>query len=192
MAILEEADIVCSTLSFSGSGLFERMSRPFDVVVIDEAAQAVEPSTLVPMVLGCQQVPACTHDPADHSQLFCLSAQDRMLCNLLFELDCSLQRPKVRGAGFKGEVADNCTLQGLCRSSNLCKDVCVSSLILQVFLVGDPVQLPATVISDRADKHGYSTSLFKRLQTSGFPVQVFFSSRAWPLFEFRVHATCCS
>lgn len=55
MAILEEADIVASTLSFSGSGLFERLSRPFDVVVIDEAAQAVEPSTLVPMVLGCQQ-----------------------------------------------------------------------------------------------------------------------------------------
>ena len=41
-----------------------------------------------------------------------------------------------------------------------------------MFLVGDPVQLPATVISGRADKHGYSTSLFKRLQTSGFPVQV--------------------
>ena len=48
----------------------------------------------------------------------------------------------------------------------------VSGLMPQVFLVGDPVQLPATVISDRADKHGYSTSLFKRLQTSGFPVQV--------------------
>lgn len=39
--------------------------------------------------------------------------------------------------------------------------------------MGDPVQLPATVLSGRADKHGYSTSLFKRLQTSGFPVQVF-------------------
>ena len=38
--------------------------------------------------------------------------------------------------------------------------------------MGDPVQLPATVISGRADKHGYCTSLFKRLQTSGFPVQV--------------------
>ncbi|CAK0762015.1 hypothetical protein CVIRNUC_002915 [Coccomyxa viridis] len=96
LAVLEEADVVCSTLSFAGSGLFERLSRPFDVVVIDEAAQAVEPSTLIPLVLGCQQV----------------------------------------------------------------------------FLVGDPVQLPATVISGRADKHGYSTSLFKRLQTSGFPVQM--------------------
>ena len=32
---------VCSTLSFSGSGIFMRMNRGFDVVVIDEAAQAV-------------------------------------------------------------------------------------------------------------------------------------------------------
>lgn len=32
---------VFSTLSFSGSGLFSRMNRIFDVVVIDEAAQAV-------------------------------------------------------------------------------------------------------------------------------------------------------
>lgn len=32
---------VCSTLSFSGSGAFGRMLRPFDVVIVDEAAQAV-------------------------------------------------------------------------------------------------------------------------------------------------------
>ena len=55
-AVLEEADIVCSTLAFAGSGLLERLARPFDGVVIDEAAQAVEPSTLIPLVLGCQQV----------------------------------------------------------------------------------------------------------------------------------------
>ena len=54
--VLEEADIVCSTLSFSGSGIFSKMSRGFDVVVIDEAAQAVEPSTLVPLVAGVKQV----------------------------------------------------------------------------------------------------------------------------------------
>lgn len=39
MAILEEANIVCTTLGFSGSSLFLRLTRKFDVVVIDEAAQ---------------------------------------------------------------------------------------------------------------------------------------------------------
>nr|CAB3487038.1 unnamed protein product [Digitaria exilis] len=77
-SILDEAAIVFSTLSFSGSSIFSRMNRGFDVVIIDEAAQAV----------------------------------------------------------------------------------------------GDPVQLPATVISSTAQKLGYGTSLFKRFQGAGFPVQM--------------------
>ncbi|EFJ22659.1 hypothetical protein SELMODRAFT_30768, partial [Selaginella moellendorffii] len=96
LAILEEAAIVCSTLSFSGSSVFSRMKRGFDVVVIDEAAQAVEPSTLVPLTHGCKQA----------------------------------------------------------------------------FLVGDPIQLPATVLSTEAVKHGYGTSMFKRFQKAGYPVQM--------------------
>ena len=40
-----------------------------------------------------------------------------------------------------------------------------------MYLVGDPVQLPATVISARAAAASYERSLFKRLQESGFPVQ---------------------
>ena len=56
LEVLEEAHIVCSTLSFAGSGLFGRMRHKFDVVVIDEAAQAVEPATLIPLVAGCKQV----------------------------------------------------------------------------------------------------------------------------------------
>ena len=54
--VLEDAAIVCSTLSFSGSGAFTHMDRPFDVVIIDEAAQAVEPSILIPLTAGCKQV----------------------------------------------------------------------------------------------------------------------------------------
>jgi len=42
---------------------------------------------------------------------------------------------------------------------------------VQVYLVGDPQQLPATVISPRATAHGYNVSLFRRLQANGFPVQ---------------------
>ncbi|KAG8647199.1 probable helicase MAGATAMA 3 isoform X2 [Manihot esculenta] len=95
-AILEEAVIVCSTLSFSGSALFSKLNHGFDVVIIDEAAQAVEPAILVPLANGCKQV----------------------------------------------------------------------------FLVGDPVQLPATVISPVAGKLGYGTSLFERLQRAGYPVNM--------------------
>jgi senataxin len=46
----------CSTLSFAGSGVFARMARPLDAVVVDEAAQAVEPSSLIPLTLGIKQV----------------------------------------------------------------------------------------------------------------------------------------
>ncbi|KAI8556499.1 hypothetical protein RHMOL_Rhmol05G0257700 [Rhododendron molle] len=96
-SILDEAAIVFSTLSFSGSVLFSKINRGFDVVIIDEAAQAVEPATLVPLANGCKQL----------------------------------------------------------------------------FLVGDPVQLPATVISPIAEKFGYGMSLFKRFQRAGYQIRSF-------------------
>ena len=68
--------------------MFSRMTRTFDVVVVDEAAQAVEPSTMVPLCHGCQQL----------------------------------------------------------------------------FLVGDPIQLPATVLSDRAKDHGCGPSTLYQSQ----------------------------
>ncbi|XVF00745.1 hypothetical protein REPUB_Repub04eG0027900 [Reevesia pubescens] len=95
-AVLDEAVIVFSTLSFSGSAMLTKLNSGFDVVIIDEAAQAVEPATLVPLSSGCKQV----------------------------------------------------------------------------FLIGDPVQLPATVISPVAEKFGYGTSLFKRFQRAGYPVKM--------------------
>jgi senataxin len=95
-AILEEAAIVFATLSFSGSALLAKSNRGFDVVIIDEAAQAVEPATLIPLATRCKQV----------------------------------------------------------------------------FLVGDPKQLPATVISTVAQDSGYGTSMFERLQKAGYPVKM--------------------
>lgn len=35
------------------------MAKHFDVVIVDEAAQAVEPSVMVPLVMGCKQVSMC-------------------------------------------------------------------------------------------------------------------------------------
>ena len=53
-----------------------------------------------------------------------------------------------------------------------------------MFLVGDPIQLPATVISKRAVSYGYDVSLFKRLQTAGYPVQVLDT-------QYRMHPDIC-
>jgi len=60
--ILSAADVVCSTNSTAGSELMA--GRRFDVVAVDEATQATEPSCLVPLVLGDRWVLA-----GDHRQL---------------------------------------------------------------------------------------------------------------------------
>lgn len=51
--ILNDAQIVCCTLSSSGHELIARLG--FDIVIIDEACQAVELSCLVPMMHNCRQ-----------------------------------------------------------------------------------------------------------------------------------------
>ncbi|KAN0003234.1 hypothetical protein ACTFIZ_009409 [Dictyostelium cf. discoideum] len=91
--VLDEADIVATTLSFSGASLLTKMAGGFDIVIIDEAAQAVETSTLIPIQHGCKKV----------------------------------------------------------------------------VLVGDPKQLPATIISPLAIKYKYDQSLFQRLQEKNQP-----------------------
>lgn len=60
--ILEEADVVCATNSGAGSDfLFEDI---FDVIFIDEASQATEPSCLIPLIKGKKAILA-----GDHKQL---------------------------------------------------------------------------------------------------------------------------
>lgn len=88
-----EAEIVFTTVSSSGRKLFSRLTHGFDMVVIDEAAQASEVAVLPPLSLGAAR--------------------------------------------------------------------CV--------LVGDPQQLPATVISKAAGTLLYSRSLFERFQLAGCP-----------------------
>ncbi|CAN6299882.1 unnamed protein product [Urochloa humidicola] len=88
-----EAEIVFTTVSSSGRKLFSRLTHGFDMVVVDEAAQASEVGVLPPLALGAAR--------------------------------------------------------------------CV--------LVGDPQQLPATVISKAAGTLLYSRSLFERFQQAGCP-----------------------
>eukprot|EP01132_Coremiostelium_polycephalum_P006087 gene6087-7585_t len=103
--ILDEADIVATTLSFSGSSLLNKMGGGFDIVIIDEAAQAVETSTLIPIQHQCKKI----------------------------------------------------------------------------VLVGDPKQLPATIISSVAIKYSYDQSLFQRLQEKNTPHML--------TTQYRMHST---
>ncbi|KAG8049768.1 hypothetical protein GUJ93_ZPchr0009g1168 [Zizania palustris] len=110
-SILGEAEIVVTTLSGCGGDIYGVCSEAasankyrnfsehalFDVVVIDEAAQALEPATLIPLQL-------------------------------------------LKSKGTK----------------------CI--------MVGDPKQLPATVMSGLASKFLYECSMFERLQQAGYPV----------------------
>ncbi|KAF2851039.1 tRNA-splicing endonuclease-like protein [Plenodomus tracheiphilus IPT5] len=52
-AVLNEAHIVCATLSGSGHEMFQGLSIEFETVIVDEAAQCVEMSALIPLKYGC-------------------------------------------------------------------------------------------------------------------------------------------
>ncbi|WWD16760.1 hypothetical protein CI109_101192 [Kwoniella shandongensis] len=51
--ILKEADIICATLS--GAGQDTLAAHTFETVIIDEAAQAIEMSCLIPLKYGCKR-----------------------------------------------------------------------------------------------------------------------------------------
>ncbi|KKA26472.1 hypothetical protein TD95_003731 [Thielaviopsis punctulata] len=87
--ILDGAQVLCATLSGSGHDMFRNLSNiEFETVIIDEAAQCVELSALIPLKYGASK--------------------------------------------------------------------CI--------LVGDPKQLPPTVLSQSAQRYGYDQSLFVRMQ----------------------------
>ncbi|CAE7207776.1 unnamed protein product [Rhizoctonia solani] len=103
--VLTEADVICSTLSGAGHEVLEPFE--FETVIIDEAAQAIEIATLIPLRYGCK--------------------------------------------------------------------TCI--------LVGDPQQLPPTVISQLASGLDYNQSLFVRLQKQN-PDSVHLLS-----IQYRMHPT---
>ncbi|XP_027341942.1 uncharacterized protein LOC113854861 isoform X2 [Abrus precatorius] len=124
-SILREAEIVVTTLSGCGGDIYGVCSERtfntkfggpsehnlFDAVVIDEAAQALEPATLIPLQL-------------------------------------------LKSSGS------------------------------QCIMVGDPKQLPATVLSNVASKFLYQCSMFERLQRAGHPVIMLTE-------QYRMHPEIC-
>ena len=52
-AVLNEAHVICATLSGSGHDMFQSLNVEFETVIIDEAAQCVEMSSLIPLKYGC-------------------------------------------------------------------------------------------------------------------------------------------
>src|SRR5437763_10255497 len=53
--IVEEADVICCTLSGSGHDQLLKMKVDFETVIIDEAAQSIELAALIPLKYGCQR-----------------------------------------------------------------------------------------------------------------------------------------
>ncbi|KAL4504421.1 hypothetical protein ABPG72_009867 [Tetrahymena utriculariae] len=63
--ILKEAKIICGTLSSTGSQILASANFKFDTVVVDEAAQSTEISTLIPLQYQCTRLILI----GDHNQL---------------------------------------------------------------------------------------------------------------------------
>ncbi|KAK9239547.1 SEN1 N terminal-domain-containing protein [Lipomyces kononenkoae] len=103
--ILTNAEVMCATLSGAGHDLLASLSMTFETVIIDEAAQCVELSALIPLKYGC----------------------------------------------------------------------------IRCAMVGDPNQLPPTVLSQTASKFRYEQSLFVRMQRN-FPSSVHLLS-----IQYRMH-----
>lgn len=54
-SVLDESHIICATLSGSGHEMFRNLNVEFETVVVDEAAQCVEMSALIPLKYGCSK-----------------------------------------------------------------------------------------------------------------------------------------
>ncbi|OLL26822.1 putative ATP-dependent helicase [Neolecta irregularis DAH-3] len=55
MEILNNAEVICCTLSGSGHEMLTSMAVNFETVIIDEAAQCIELSALIPLKYGCKR-----------------------------------------------------------------------------------------------------------------------------------------
>lgn len=54
-AIIKGSQVICATLSGSAHNVLSSLQMTFDTVIIDEAAQCIELSALIPLKYGCKQ-----------------------------------------------------------------------------------------------------------------------------------------
>ena len=85
--ILDNAQIVCTTLSGAGTALMQSSKRSFIAVIVDEAAQALEPSVLIPLQLNVdrcilvgdpQQLPATVTSRTADANMYARSLFERL------------------------------------------------------------------------------------------------------------------
>jgi superfamily I DNA and/or RNA helicase len=53
--VFANADVVCATLSGSGHDMLTSMGASFETVIVDEAAQSIEISSLIPLKFDTQR-----------------------------------------------------------------------------------------------------------------------------------------
>ena len=182
--VLASARVVCATLSFAGSASLlgplsggggetagemeeedegaeaeeaaeaeevgrlllrqqRRRGAAFAAVVVDEAAQAVEPSTLIALARCCSFSSGGASPSAPSA--------------------ANAGAPKA-GRGGKGGKNP---VSAPCSSAPRPPPPSLLGRCARAFLIGDPAQLPATVLSARAARAGYERSLFARLAAAG-------------------------
>ena len=186
---------VCTTLAFSGSSAFGRLTRKFDVVVIDEAAQSVEPSSLVPLAHGGAKQVYLVGDP---EQLPATVMSRRALAQAracVFVVVVVGVWEGVRGGGGGGGalVLRRQRRPGLPTLRLPCRRSSVAGLS------------PPPPSSPLRSLQGYSDSLFKRLQSAGYPVHSLniqvcnlFGDSRWcpsrpcPVLKQSLHLVRCS
>ena len=95
---------------------------------------------------------------------------------LVFCTTSAAADPRLEAIGFETAVFDEAAQAG-----ELATLVPLQHGARRVVLVGDPQQLPATVLSQEAKQRGLGRSLFERLQCAGHPVTMLRT-------QFRMHA----
>ena len=172
LSLVMEAEMVFTTLSSTGRKVFSKLqSGHFETVLIDEAAQASEVTTLQALTFGCQRYLlrhyryflASTYGVVPTLQAKASSAIT--VTSSSFESDCRLQFYKI-GVKSMMEVLYNLEVDLMVfhrlkiRVPSCCR----------VVLVGDPQQLPATILSQKGKDLMLDRSLFERLEKAGCPV----------------------